>query len=151
MAYITPFLWFDANAEEAAEFYLSVFPEARKVGELRSRGVGPWPEGAIATITVELLGQQVTFMNGGPGHPQTDAFSFVVHCDSQTEIDAFWAKLLEGGGQEIACGWLRDRFGVSWQVVPKNIFELVQNPKGMAEMMTMKKLDVARLEAAQKG
>lgn len=148
MPHITPFLWFDGNAEDAANFYLSVFPHARKVGEMRSKGVGPWPLGSIATITIELEGQEVTFLNGGPGHPHTDAFSFVLRCESQEEIDRYWEKLLEGGGSEIACGWLKDRFGVCWQVVPKDIFNVLQHPRAMEAMMSMKKLDMRRLEAA---
>jgi predicted 3-demethylubiquinone-9 3-methyltransferase (glyoxalase superfamily) len=145
---IAPFLWFTDNAEEAAEFYLGVFPHARKVDELRSKGVGPWPAGKIATITIELEDQEVTFMNGGPDQKLSPAFSFFVRCESQAEIDAYWDKLLTGGGKTVACGWLTDRFGVSWQLVPRNISELVSHPKAMEAMMHMVKLDVAVLEAA---
>jgi predicted 3-demethylubiquinone-9 3-methyltransferase (glyoxalase superfamily) len=98
MKKLAPFLWFNDNAEEAAEFYLSVFPHARKVGEVRSKGVGPWPEGKIATITIELEGQEMVFLNGGPAHQLTPAISFFVRCDFQQEID-YWNKLLEGGGK----------------------------------------------------
>ena len=94
---ITPFLWFNENAEDAAEFYLSVFPKAKKVGELRSSGVGPWPAGKIATITIELMAQQMTFLNGGPAHALTPAFSYSVACSDQAEIDHYWDKLLDGG------------------------------------------------------
>ncbi len=94
---ITPFLWFNDNAEDAAEFYFSVFPEAKKLGELRSSGVGPWPAGKIATITIELMGQQMTFLNGGPAQALTPAFSYSVACKDQAEIDRYWDKLLEGG------------------------------------------------------
>src|SRR5207237_10693073 len=94
---LAPFLWFNDNAEEAAEFYLSVFPHARRLDELRSKGVGPWPVGKIATITIELEGQEMVFLNGGPAHQLNPAFSFFVRCDSQEEIDSYWDKLIEGG------------------------------------------------------
>ena len=148
MSKITPFLWFNDNAEDAASFYLSVFPDAKKLNELRSSGVGPWPEGHLATIEIELLGQKVIFMNGGPAYQLNPAFSFTVYCKDQAELDSYWDKLLEGGGKTMACGWLTDRFGVCWQIVPENITELVRNPKGMAAMMTMIKFDIAALEAA---
>jgi predicted 3-demethylubiquinone-9 3-methyltransferase (glyoxalase superfamily) len=144
---ITPFLWFNDNAEQAAEFYLSVFPESKQLAELRSNGVGPWPAGELATITIELMGQPVTFLNGGPGHPLTDAFSFTIACKDQAEIDRYWTALTEGG-QEIACGWLKDKFGLCWQVIPANIAQLLSHPKAMQAMMEMVKLDIARLEAA---
>lgn len=147
---ITPFLWFNDNAEEAAEFYLSVFPEAKKVSEMRSSGVGPWPAGKIATITIELMGVQMTFLNGGSTYALTPAFSYSVACKDQAEIDRYWEKLLEGGGKPMACGWLTDKFGLCWQIVPENIGELVKHPKGMAAMMTMVKFDIAALEAAAK-
>lgn len=145
---LAPFLWFNDNAEEAAEFYLSVFPHARKLGELRSQGVGPWPAGKIATITIELEGQEMVFLNGGPAQQLTAAFSFFVRCDSQKEIDSYWEKLLEGGGNPVACGWLTDRFGLCWQIVPRRIDELVSHPKAMEAMMGMIKLDLHALEAA---
>ncbi|MDX2152561.1 MAG: VOC family protein [Bryobacteraceae bacterium] len=145
---ITPFLWFNDNAEEAAQFYLSVFPKASKVSELRSSGVGPWPEGQIATITIELMGQQMTFMNGGPAHALTPAFSFSVACKDQAELDRYWDKLLEGGGKPMACGWLTDQFGLCWQIVPEHVEDLVRHPKAMAAMMGMVKFDIAALEAA---
>jgi predicted 3-demethylubiquinone-9 3-methyltransferase (glyoxalase superfamily) len=148
MKKIAPFLWFNGEAEEAAEFYLSVFSHARKVDELRSKGTGPWPAGKIATITIELEDQEVTFLNGGPEQKLSPAFSFFVRCDSQGEIDGYWDKLLAGGGKPVACGWLTDRFGVSWQLVPRNISELVNHPKAMEAMMKMIKLDIATLEAA---
>lgn len=145
---ITPFLWFNDNAEEAAEFYLGTFPNARKLGEVRSRGVGPWPEGRIATITIELEGQEIIFLNGGPAHQLNPAISFVVHCNSQQEIDSFWDKLMADGGKPMACSWLTDRFGLCWQIVPHNIGQLISHPKAMEAMMGMIKLDVAALEAA---
>jgi len=144
---LAPFLWFNDNAEEAAEFYLSVFPHARKVNELRSKGVGPWPVGGIATITIELEGQEIVLMNGGPHHQLNPAFSFFIRCDSQQEIDTYWDKLMEGG-KSMACGWLTDRFGLSWQVVPRNIMDVINHPKAMDAMMGMVKMDMAALEAA---
>lgn len=144
---ITPFLWFNDNAEEAAEFYLAVFQSSKKVHELRSSGVGPWPEGKIATITIDLMGQQMTFLNGGPAHPLTPAFSYSVACASQAEIDYYWGKLVEGGAP-MACGWLTDKFGLCWQIVPENIGIVLKSPKAMAAMMEMVKLDLAALEAA---
>jgi predicted 3-demethylubiquinone-9 3-methyltransferase (glyoxalase superfamily) len=144
---ITPFLWLDNNAADAAKFYLSVFPGAKKIEELRSSGVGPWPEGELATITIELMGQAVTFLNGGPQHKLSEAFSFSIACKDQAEIDYYWGKL-SAGGKEVACGWLRDKFGLFWQVVPENIVELLRHPKAMQAMMQMVKLDKAKLEAA---
>ena len=146
---ITPFLWFNDNAEDAAAFYLSVFPEAKKVGELRSSGIGPWPAGKIATITIELMGQRMTFLNGGPGQALTPAFSYSVACKDQAEIDRYWDKLLEGG-KPMACGWLTDKFGLSWQIVPERIGKILKHPKAMAAMMNMVKFDIATLEAAAK-
>jgi len=145
---LAPFLWFNDNAEEAAEFYLSVFPHARKVDEVRSKGVGPWPEGKIAIITIELEGQEMVFLNGGPAHQLSPAISFFVRCDSQQEIDTYWDRLMEGGGKPMACSWLVDRFGLCWQIVPRNIGELISHPKAMEAMMGMIKLDIAALEAA---
>ena len=140
---VAPFLWFNDNAEEAADFYLGTFPHAKKLDEVR----GPWPAGKIATITIELEGQEVVFLNGGPSHALNPAFSFFVRCDSQAEIDSYWDKLIEGG-KPMACGWLTDNFGVCWQIVPSNIGELISHPKGMEAMMAMVKMDVATLEAA---
>ena len=149
MPTITPFLWYDTEAEDAANFYLSVFKDAKKISELRSNGVGPWPVGAIAIITIELMGQQMTFLNGGPHHKLSEAFSFFIACDTQQEIDGFWTKLTDGGS-EIACGWLKDKFGLCWQVTPRNISELIRHPNAMKAMMGMIKLDIAALEAAAK-
>jgi predicted 3-demethylubiquinone-9 3-methyltransferase (glyoxalase superfamily) len=150
MATMTPFLWLqDNNAEQAAEFYLGLFPEARKVSELRSSGPGPWEKGALALVTVEMMGQQVTLFNGGSPQKLTDAFSFSLACRDQAEIDKYWAALSDGG-TEIQCGWVRDRFGVAWQVVPENIGELLKHPKAMEAMMKMVKMDVGVLEAAAK-
>ena len=144
---LTPFLWFDSNAEEAVEFYLSIFKNSRRLDELPNIPNSPSPKARVLTVTFELDGQRITAMNGGPGHPLTDAFSLVVRCDSQQEIDDYWAKLTKGGS-EVQCGWLKDKFGLSWQVVPANIFELVKHPKAMQALMQMVKLDIAELERA---
>ena len=146
---ITPFLWFNDNAEDAANFYLSIFPDGMKLDELRVTEAGPGPIGSLLTLTIALMGQQMVFMNGGPGHPHTDAFSFFVACKTQEEIDNYWAKLTDGG-TEIQCGWLKDKFGVSWQIAPENIMKLVSHPNAMRAMMKMVKFDIATLEAAVK-
>ncbi len=142
---ITPFLWFDANAEEAVNFYLSVFKNSRKLGELRNPVGAPGPKGGILTISFELDGQKFTALNGGPDHQFNDAVSFVVRCDTQTEVDYYWEKLT-AGGQEIACGWLKDKFGLCWQIWPSQVLEVIRNPKAFQAMMKMKKLDIAELE-----
>jgi len=144
---ITPFLWFDADAEDAANFYFSVFPNSRKLNELRCTEAGPGPVGSLLVIDLEINGQQVTFMNGGPGHPLTDAFSFSVECETQAEIDDYWAKLGDGG-TELACGWLKVKFGLCWQIVPTKIYELLRHPAAMRAMMAMIKFDIATLEKA---
>lgn len=145
---ITPFLWFDQNAEEAASFYISIFPNSRRVDELRNPGNAPGPAGGILILTFELDGQRFIALNGGPGQPFNESVSFMVNCDNQQEIDYYWERLLEGGGSEIACGWLKDKFGVRWQVVPARIGELLRHPAAMQAMMQMKKFDIAALERA---
>ena len=119
------------------------FPHTRRLDELRSKGVGPWPVGKIATITIELEGQEIVFLNGGPAHQLNPAFSFFVRCDSQEEIDSYWGKLIEGG-KPMACGWLTDRFGLCWQIVPRNIGELINHPKAMKAIMGIIKMDCLR-------
>ena len=147
---ITPFLWFDQNAEEAANFYISIFPNSRIVDSLRNPGEAPGPKGGVLTISFELNGQRFIGLNGGPAHQFNEAVSFVVNCDTQDEIDHYWSKLLEGGGAEIACGWLKDRFGLRWQVTPTNIGQLIKHPKAMQAMMQMTKFNIAELERAAK-
>ena|ERR1700758_3180966 len=144
---ISPFLWFDSNAEEAVNFYLSVFKNSRRLTELRNTGDAPGPKGGVLTIAFELDGQHFTALNGGPIFKFTEAVSFVVRCDNQEEVNYYWSKLTEGGA-ESQCGWLRDKFGLSWQVVPARISEYIKNPKAMRAMMQMKKLDIAELERA---
>ncbi len=143
---ITPFLWFDSNAEEAVDFYLSVFKNSRRLDEMRMPDEHD-PKGKVLTIAFELDGQKFTALNGGPMYKFTEAVSFVVRCDSQEEIDYYWSKLT-AGGSAIQCGWLKDKFGLCWQVVPARIAELLSHPKAMQALMGMKKLDIAELEKA---
>ena len=144
---ITPFLWFDSNAEEAAEFYCSIFPNSRKLSELRNTGDAPGPKGGVLTVSFELDGLRFTALNGGPAYQFTPAISFAVRCDTQQEIDNYWSKLT-AGGKEIQCGWLVDKFGLSWQIVPARLPELLKDSRAMQAMMKMKKLDIAELERA---
>lgn len=145
---ITPFLWFDKNAEEAVDFYCGIFPNSRKLSEFRSTTDTPsGPKGAVLTVSFELDGLRFTALNGGPHHQFTDAVSFVVSCETQEEIDHYWSRLTEGG-TEVACGWLRDKFGLSWQITPARIGELLKTSKAMQAMMKMKKLDIAELQRA---
>jgi len=141
---ITPFLWFDQNAGEAADFYVSVFPNSRRLGELRG------PDGKVITVSFELDGLKFTALNAGPEYPFTEAISFVIRCDNQQEIDEYWAKLTDGG-REIQCGLLKDRYGLAWQVVPARLPDLLEHPKALEAMYGMKKLDIAALERAAAG
>lgn len=157
MQQIKPFLWFDNNAEDAAQFYVSVFPRAKLGAILRAPAGGPPKAGSVLTVAFTIGDIEFVALNGGPHHPFTDAISLVVPCDNQAEIDETWDKLLAGGGQEVACGWLRDKFGVSWQVVPADIGQLLQgwdaegNKRAMEAMMKMKKLDMDVLKRAGAG
>jgi predicted 3-demethylubiquinone-9 3-methyltransferase (glyoxalase superfamily) len=155
MQKITPFLWFDQNAEEATNYYLSVFKDAKINKILRWGDVGPGPKGSVLTIDMEIAGQSFTAMNGGTHQKLSPAFSFVVHCESQEEVDYYWDKLGDGG-QELACGWLTDKFGVSWQITPTRLLEMQEGEsekweRAMKAMMEMVKLDIAKLEAAYEG
>jgi predicted 3-demethylubiquinone-9 3-methyltransferase (glyoxalase superfamily) len=143
---ITPFLWFDNNAEDAVTFYLSVFKNSRRLGVVHNSGGASGPAD-ILTIAFELEGQTFTALNGGPLFKFTEAVSFVVRCDSQEEVDDYWAKL-SAGGSEGQCGWLKDKFGLSWQIVPARLPDLIKKPGGMRAMMKMKKLEIAELERA---
>jgi predicted 3-demethylubiquinone-9 3-methyltransferase (glyoxalase superfamily) len=145
---ITPFLWFDANAEEAVNFYISVFKNSRRLDTLNSTPANPNPASPILTIAFELEGQKFTALNGGPCFKFNEAISLVVRCDNQQEIDDYWSKLTADGGSETQCGWLKDKFGLSWQVVPARLADLVKHPAAMKAMLTMKKLDIAELERA---
>ncbi len=144
---ITPFLWFDANAEEAVEFYLSVFKNSRRLSELRNTGGAPGPKDGILTISFELDGQKFLALNGGPAYKFTEAISLAVRCDTQQEVDYYWEKLTAGGSENV-CGWLKDKFGLSWQITPGRLPELIKNPKAMQAMMRMKKIDIAEIERA---
>jgi len=154
MQKITPFLWFDNNAEEAVRFYVSIFPNSRVLHEARYGDAGPGPKGQIMTMSFELAGQRFTALNGGPQFRFTEAISLLVNVESQSELDEIWNKLLEGGGQPSQCGWLKDRFGLSWQVVPTKLAQLMadQDPQRvkrvMQALLQMKKLDLPALEEA---
>jgi len=154
MQKITPFLWFDSNAEEAVRFYVSTFPNSRVVNEARYGDAGPGPKGQIMTMTFELAGQRFIALNGGPHFRFNEAISLVVNVESQAELDEMWNKLLEGGGTPSQCGWLKDRFGLSWQVVPTKLAQLMsdQDPQRanrvMQALLQMKKLDLPALEDA---
>ena len=143
---ITPFLWFDSNADEAVDFYLTVFKNSRRLGGLPADGTRG-PKGGNLTVAFELDGQRFIALNGGPMFQFTEAVSFVVRCDSQQEVDDYWTKL-SAGGSESRCGWLKDKFGLSWQIVPACLPALIKHPKAMQAMLGMKKLDIAALERA---
>jgi len=157
MQKIAPFIWFNNNAEEAMNFYLSVFQNAKLIRMARNPPGAPGPEGNFLVATIEIEGQQICLMDGGPGHPLTDAVSLMISCQTQEEVDRYWNKLLEGGGKEIACGWLKDKFGLHWQVTPVMLMQLLADadrPKAgrvMQAMMKMVKLDIAALQAAADG
>ena len=154
---ITTFLWFDNNAEEAANFYVSVFKNSRIVNTSHYTDVGPGPKGSVMTIEFELDGQRFTGLNGGPTFKFTEAISLVVNCDTQEEVDYYWKKLSADGGQEVECGWVKDKFGLSWQIVPKVLMELLVSgdtakvDRVMRKMMTMKKLEIEPLKEAARG
>ena len=153
---ITPFLWFDSQAEEAATFYTSVFPDSKITAVTRYGESGPGPAGSVMTVAFELDGQPFTALNGGPHFKFTEAVSFVVHCETQPEVDEFWEKLSEGG-QEVQCGWLKDKYGLSWQIVPAVLIEMMKDQNAARKervvkaFMRMKKLEIAVLEAAWRG
>ena len=153
MPKITPWLWFDTEAEEAARFYTSVFPSSRIVDVARYGSAGPRPEGTVMTVTFELDGQEFVALNGGPDFTFNEAISFLVDCESQEEVDTYWSKLSEGG-EEGPCGWLKDKFGVSWQIVPTALPRLLGDPdrekaqRVMAAMLKMGKIEIAELERA---
>lgn len=154
MQTITPFLWFDNNAEEAMDFYTLVFHESRVVDESRYGEGAPVPAGTLMSATIELEDQRIMLFNGGPGFAFTEAMSFFVSCDTQQEIDALWGKLTEHG-EPGRCGWLKDKFGVSWQIVPRVLGELLGDPdpekagRALQAMLQMGKLDIAALKRAQ--
>ena len=153
---IVPNLWFDTQAEEAADFYCSVFKNGRILNVLHYTEAGPRPAGTVMTVEWELRGQRFVGINGGPEFTFSEAVSFQIDCADQDEVDYFWEKLTDGG-EEGPCGWLKDRYGLSWQVVPEGMDELFADPdqskadRAMRAMFTMKKLDVAALRAAAEG
>jgi len=156
MQKITPFLWFDANAEEAVSFYTSVFKNS-KIDEISRYGdSGPGPKGSVMVINFELDGQKFMALNGGPVFKFTEAISFVVNCKDQEEVDYYWEKLTDGG-KEVECGWLKDRFGLFWQVVPTILGELLadkdpaKRERVMKAMLQMKKIDIEELKGAAEG
>ncbi len=150
---ITPFLWFDHQAEEAASFYASIFPNSRILKVIRYGRAGPGPAGSAMTVEFELEGQSFVALNGGSHFKFTEAISFVVNCQTQEEVDDYWEKLCEGG-TPVECGWLKDKFGLSWQIVPTALPKLLSDPdpekaqRVMKAMLTMKKLDISALEQA---
>lgn len=156
MRSISPFLWFDTQAEEAAKFYVSVFPNSRILSASRYGEAGPGPAGSVMVVEFELNGQRFMALNGGPHFAFTEAVSFSIDCDTQTEVDYFWEKLTEGG-TEVQCGWLKDKFGLSWQVNPVILGKLISDPDPVkaarvaSAMLKMRKFDIAALERAFKG
>ena len=156
MPTITPFLWFDTQAEEAARFYVSVFKNSRIVSTSRYGEAGPGAKGTVMTVEFELAGRRFIALNGGPQFKFTEAVSFSIECETQQEVDEYWRTLSEGG-EEGPCGWLKDRFGLSWQVNPTVLGDMLSDPdpakakRAMQAMLTMKKIDIAALQRAYDG
>jgi len=156
MQRITPFLWFDDQAEEAARFYISVFKNSKIKETTHYTGEEPiGKKGSVMSVKFELNGQEFVALNGGPRFKFTEAISFVINCETQAEIDYYWEKLTADGGEEVQCGWLADKYGLSWQVVPIKFADWSSNPEGfqrmMRALMPMKKLDIATLQRAYEG
>ena len=155
MQRITPCLWFDTEGEDAARFYTSIFPNSKITDVARYGSAGPRPEGTVMTVSFELDGQEFLALNGGPQFTFSEALSFQVFCQTQEEVDAYWSKLSEGG-EEGPCGWLKDRFGLSWQIVPTVLPELLADPDAaksqrvMQAMLGMRKIEIEGLEQAAK-
>jgi predicted 3-demethylubiquinone-9 3-methyltransferase (glyoxalase superfamily) len=153
MPKINPFLWFDHQAEEAAELYVSIFPNSRVVSVARYGDAGPGPKGTAMTVAFELDGREFIALNGGPHLKFTEAVSFSVDCKTQEEVDRYWQKLSDGG-EESRCGWLKDRYGLSWQIVPTALGEMLTDPdparskRVMEAMLRMRKIDIAALKKA---
>jgi predicted 3-demethylubiquinone-9 3-methyltransferase (glyoxalase superfamily) len=154
---ITPFLWFDTEAEEAVNFYTSIFKDAKIDEVMRVGDAGPGPKGSVLTISFEIAGMKFVALNGGPQYKFTPAVSFMINCETQEEIDHYWDRLLDGGGTTQACGWLTDKYGLSWQVTPVVLFKMLNDPdreksgRAMKQMMEMVKLDIAPLQKAYEG
>lgn len=157
MPKITPFLWYDTQAEEAANFYISVFPNSKILKVSRYGDAGPGAKGAAMVVQFELDGKPFFALNGGPHFKFTEAISFTIDCKNQQEVDHYWEKLTAGGGQESMCGWLKDKYGLSWQVTPTILGELMSGPdreksnRVMEAMLKMKKMDIATLQRAHDG
>jgi predicted 3-demethylubiquinone-9 3-methyltransferase (glyoxalase superfamily) len=158
MQKITPFLWYAKEAEEAAAFYAATFPDSRVVRVTTMQSDSPsGPRGSVKVVEFVLFGRSFTAMSAGPLDPFNHAVSFVVSCDDQAEVDRYWNALLANGGAPEQCGWLKDRYGLSWQIVPKVMFEMMADPdrakskRASDAMMTMVKFDIAKLEAAYRG
>ena len=155
MPKITPFLWFDNQAEQAAKFYVSVFKNSKILRTTRYGETGPGPKGSVMTVDFELDGQQFTALNGGPEFKLSEAISFTVHCKTQKEVDEFWKKL-SAGGKEVECGWLKDKYGLSWQIVPDVLLEMLHDSdpqkanRVMQAVLKMKKLDIEEAKKAYK-
>jgi predicted 3-demethylubiquinone-9 3-methyltransferase (glyoxalase superfamily) len=154
MPKISPFLWFDDNAEEAVNFYISLFPNSKIVQTSRYSDAGPGPKGRVMTIGFELAGQSFTALNGGPSRTFTEAISFVVNCEDQAEIDRYWDRIERAGGKPQACGWITDKYGLSWQIVPAILPQLMKSSdpekakRVMAALLKMIKLDIETLKKA---
>jgi predicted 3-demethylubiquinone-9 3-methyltransferase (glyoxalase superfamily) len=157
MQKIHPFLWFDNQAEEAAKFYVSIFPNSKITTIARYGDGGPGPKGSVMTVAFQLDGHDFVALNGGPHFKFTEAISLVVNCRTQEELDGYWEKLCAGGGREVECGWLKDKYGLSWQIVPEMIEEMISDKdqarsnRVMAAVLKMKKLDIAALKRAAEG
>jgi predicted 3-demethylubiquinone-9 3-methyltransferase (glyoxalase superfamily) len=157
MQKITPFLWLDNQAEEAVNFYLSIFTDAKILTVARYGEGGPGPAGQVMTIDFQLAGQHFIALNGGPHFKFTEAISLVVNCENQEEVDRYWEKLTADGGQESECGWLKDQYGLSWQVVPADLGKYIGGPdpagaqRATQAMLKMRKLDIAELQKAYEG
>lgn len=157
MQKITPFLWFDNNAEDAMNFYTSIFKNSRAGAVSRYGEGGPGPKGTAMTVNFELEGQQFIGLNGGPTFKFNESISFFVNCETQEEVDELWGKLIEGGGKPSQCGWLKDKFGLSWQIIPKALGEMLGDPdrikaqRVMHAMLQMSKIDVNKLKEAYEG
>jgi predicted 3-demethylubiquinone-9 3-methyltransferase (glyoxalase superfamily) len=153
MQKITPFLWFDTQAEEAAKFYVSIFPRSKILKMARYGDAGPGPKGGVMTVEFELAGQRMIALNGGPHFKFTEAISLSVDCKDQKEVDRYWTRLSQGGEQSM-CGWLKDRYGLSWQITPSILVKLLSAPdpkkakRVMEAMLKMRKIDIAALRAA---
>jgi predicted 3-demethylubiquinone-9 3-methyltransferase (glyoxalase superfamily) len=157
MQKITPFLWYDKEAEEAAKFYTSLFKNSRILNVDRFQNTGPAEDMTVTVVTFELDGLQFQAMNAGPEFKFNESFSMLVDCEDQAEVDRLWTALTANGGEESMCGWLKDKYGLSWQIVPRRLNELLADPnkekagRAMKAMLHMQKLDVAALEAAAAG